>query len=234
MTGFDASTAVISIPQPGEAMLARNWVRNGMIALIIGDLAYVFAAAPLGLPHQVVLLFGFAFGPLLSLAFVGFYYFFSLHTKSVAIQASVIFGVIAGTVVNMMLVVQSAVRLTIPSEARAGLGLAWDGLNMIQLGLDVSWDIYLSAATMLLGIAMVAHPRFGKIWGGLTIAIGAALLVVNLVTFPIPTAAAGSIDLGPVMGIWYLMIAIRVLTSLKWVDQRIATGEINSFSPRHL
>ena len=224
MTRFDTSISGIAPPQPGEGMLARNWVRYGMIALIGGDLGYFLAAAPLGLPFPVVLLFGFAFGPLLSLAFVGLYYFFSLPRKSVAIQASVIFGVIAGTVVNMMLVVQSAVRLTIPSEARAGLGLAWDGLNMVQLALDVSWDIYLSAATMLLGIAMVAHPRFGNIWGGLTIAIGAALLVLNLVTFPIPPAAAGSIDLGPVTGIWYLVIAIRVLTSLKWVDQRIATG----------
>ncbi|HEU5100413.1 MAG TPA: hypothetical protein VFU22_15400, partial [Roseiflexaceae bacterium] len=169
---------------------------------------------------------------LLSLAFVGFYHFFSLHTKSVAIQASVIFGVIAGTVVNMMVVVQSAVRLTIPSEARAGLGLAWDGLNMVQLGLDVSWDIYLSAASMLLGIAMLPHPRFGKIWGGLTIAIGATLLVLNLVTFPIPPAASGSIDLGPVTGIWYLGIAIRVLTSLNWVDQRISVALTNSFGPK--
>ena len=126
----------------------------------------------------------------------------------------------------MMLVVQSVLLLTIPSEARPGLGLAWDGLNMVQLGLDISWDIYLTAATILLGIAILSYPRFGKIWGGITMAIGAALLVLNLLTFPIPPAGAGSIDLDPISGLWYLVIMFRVLTSLKWVDQRLVSTRV--------
>ena len=203
-------------------MVVRSWIVYGMIAGILADVAYTLAVAPLGLPLQAAILCGMAFGPLLSLAFVGLYRFVGLHKKTVAIQAATIFGVIAGTIVNMMIVVQSAIRLTIPGESRAGLGLAWEGLNMVQLGLDVSWDIYFSAATIFLGIAMLAHPRFGKIWGGLTLVIGAALLLLNLLTFPIPPASAGLIDIGPISGILYLVISIRVLTSLKWVDQIMA------------
>ncbi len=204
-------------------MFVRNWIVYGTIAGIFGDLAYALAVAPLGLPLRIAILFGMAFGPLLSLAFVGLYYFFTIHKKTVAIQAGMIFGVIAGTIMNMMVVVQSAIGLTVPSEARAGLGLAWNGLNMVQLGLDVSWDIYFSAATILLGIAMFTHPRFGRIWGGLTLVIGAALLVLNLLTFPIPPASSGLIDIGPISGIWYLIILIRVLMSLKWIDQTVTT-----------
>jgi len=144
-----------------------------------------------------------------------------------AIQASMIFGVIAGTIVNMMIVVQSAIFITIPNETRAGMGLAWNGLNMVQLGLDVSWDIYISAATILLGMAMWSHPRFGKIWGIFTMVIGAALFILNVSTFPIPPASAGLFDLGPISGILYLIIVLRILTSLKWVDQALISNSGN-------
>lgn len=205
-------------------MFTRNWIVFGLIAGIIGDLAYFLAVAPLGLPLKTGFLLGSVFGPLLALGFVGLYHFFALYKKTVAIQASALFGVMAGTIVNMMIVVQGAIQLSIPGEARSGLGLAWDGVNAIQLGLDVSWDMYLSFATIFLGAAMFAHPKFGKMWGGATFAIGVGLLILNLLTFPVPPASAGLIDLGPICGIWYLTISIRALASLGWVNQVIAVN----------
>jgi hypothetical protein len=204
-----------------EKQLIRNWIIFGMIAGILADVAYAGAIAPIPLPDNVRIYLGMAFGPLLSLAFIGIYHFFRLHRKTVTLQAATIFAIIAGTIVNLMLVVQSAIFQTIPLEARADLGLAFDGLNMVQLGLDVSWDIYLSLATILLGIAMLSHPRFGIIWGAATLLIGGGLLVFNLATFPIPPAEAGSLDLGPFSGMLYLFVSIRVLTSLRWVDEKL-------------
>jgi hypothetical protein len=84
--------------------------------------------------------------------------------------------------------------------------------------MDVSWDVYLSVATILLGWVMFGHPRFGPAWGVMALLIGAGLLALNLATFPIPPEAAGAIDLGPVSGALYLFVAVRVLTSLKWVQ----------------
>jgi len=211
-----------------EGRLTRNWIVFGMLAGLLGAIAFFVASGISTLPFRLTMLLGFAIGPLLSLSFVGFYFFFRLDKISVALQASVLFGIIAGTIFNMMLVIQSALFLTFPREARSDLGLAWDGLNMVQLGMDVSWDIYFTAATILLGIAMLSHPRFGKIWGGITLAVGVSLLVLNLLTFPVPPGDAGSVDLGPVSGLWYFVLMIRVLTSLKWVDMRLGADHTQS------
>lgn len=202
--------------------LTKNWIILGIVAGILGDLAYASAIAPIPLPSSVRMYLGFAFGPLLSLAFVGLYHFFKLHRKTPTLQAATIFGVIAGTLVNVMLVVQSAIFQTVPSAARADLGLAFDGVNMVQLGMDISWDIYFSLATILFGLVMLGHPRFGWVWGGISILIGGGLLTLNLATFPIPPAEAGSVDLGPLSGVWYLIVTIRIITSMKWVDARLA------------
>lgn len=164
---------------------------------------------------------GITFGPLLAVALIGLYHFLKLHRKTMALQTATIFGIIAGTLVNVMLVVQSAILITIPEDEREGLGLAFDGLNMVQLGLDVSWDIFFSLATVLFGVAMFRHPRFGTVWGLMMVLVGGGLLVLNLASFPDPPGEAGSIDLGPLSGVLYLLVSIRVLRSLSWVDEHL-------------
>lgn len=206
---------------PERKRLTKRWIVWGVATGILGDLAYTGAIAPLPIPNGLRMVLAFAFGPLISLAFIGYYHFLRLHRNSVALQAGTVFAVIAGTLVNLMLVVQSAIFATVPAEARAELGLAFDGLNMVQLGMDVSWDIYFSLAMILLGMAMLGHPRFGRIWGAVSILIGGGLLVLNLATFPIPPGEAESIDLGPLSGLFYLVASIRIWTSLGWVDEQL-------------
>ena len=73
---------------------------------------------------------------------------------------------------------------------------------------------------------MWGHPRFHKILALVTGLLGAGLLVLNLWTYPIPPGSAGSVDLGPLVGVWYLVIiSLRVLTSRKWLAQRLAESE---------
>lgn len=204
--------------------LTLKWVLIGGIAGLLGDLAYFLASTQLFGARPSYYL-GMAFGPLLSIGFAGYYYFFRAHRLSPALQIATLFGIIAGTIVNMMLVVQGALVLTFPPAARESIGAAWEGFNMVQLGLDVSWDIYISLATVLLAVAMWGHPRFHKVFAVVTGLLGAGLLVFNLWTYPIPPGSAGLVDLGPVLGGWYFIVTLRVLTSRKWLAGQLAASD---------
>jgi len=199
--------------------LSASWVKIGPIAGILGIAAY-FAAATGLLPSRITLLLAFAMGPLLSVAFIGFYHFLRCHRNSVALQTATVFGVVAGTLVNLMLVVQQSLFEGLGAGVRATMGPAWAGLNLVQLGIDISWDIYISIATILLGLALYPHPRFGIVVGGTTILAGSLLLVLNLWTFPIPPGASGLFDAGPFVGLWFLVLSLRMLFSVKWWTNR--------------
>lgn len=199
--------------------LSASWVKTGPIAGFLGIAAYFSAVTGL-LPSRVTLILAFAMGPLLSAAFIGFYHFLRAHRNSVALQAATVFGVIAGTLVNLMLVVQQSLFIGLPSGTRATMGPAWAGLNLVQLGIDVSWDIYISVATILLGLVLCRHPRFGIALGGTTMLAGLLLLVLNLWTFPIPPGDSGLFDAGPFVGLWFLVLFLRVLFSVKWWNNR--------------
>jgi hypothetical protein len=67
---------------------------------------------------------------------------------------------------------------------------------------------------------MLGHPRFGWFPAISGILIGLALLVLNLATFPEPPADAGLVDLGPLLGIWYLAVTLRVFLSWNWAASR--------------
>jgi hypothetical protein len=84
------------------------------------------------------------------------------------------------------------------------------GVNVVQAGLDVSWDIFLSLGTIFLGLAVMQVPRIGRLFGLLGILVAALALGFNLATFPTAPAAAGLIDLGPAVGIWYAALLTRI------------------------
>jgi hypothetical protein len=203
--------------------LTLSWVLIGGLAGTLGVVAFFLASTGL-LALKPSFYLGMAMGPLLSVAFVGYYYFFRAHRLSPALQIATVFGVIAGSIVNRMIVVQGALFITFPAAARESMGAAWDGFNIVQLGLDVSWDIYISLATVLLAVAMWGHPRFHKILALVTGLLGAGVLVLNLLAYPIPPDSAGSFDLGPVVGVWYLVLSLRILGSRQWLAERLAAS----------
>lgn len=200
-----------------ELAISNTWRRMAWITGLTSVACY-FGAAFLPLPDVLARLLAFAFGPLLSVSFLGLYRYFSMHRDSLVLQIACLTGVIAGAMVTLMLVVQvgnNMVRAETLAAADSDLAKeaarqAWRAVNRVQYLIDVVWDIFICTATMLLGIYLWTHPRFGKIWGGLGTLVGFMLVVLNLQTFPTGPAYAGSVDLGPVVAIWVSSVFIRM------------------------
>ena len=211
---------------PQKKSMERTWVRVGIVSGFLASLIYpILILVPL--PRVLAVALVGAFGILLGLASVGLYHVLVLHRKTVSLQVGVASNVIAGTLVNMMLFVQMAIRsgtVTRLEEIsdqgiREALRYTWLSIDRIQLGLDVLWDVYIGLGTLLIALNMLSHPRFGRLFGWSGTLIAVLLLGFNLYTFPTPPADAGLIDIGPFVGLWYFAVAIQVLRSLRWIEE---------------
>lgn len=85
----------------------------------------------------------------------------------------------------------------------------------VQLGLDIVWDIFITLATVLMGVAIFKLSKFGNLYGLIGILVGSATLIINLYTFPVPPRDAGSIDLGPFVGVWFFGLMVYFITSIR-------------------
>lgn len=203
--------------------LVVTWSRVGAITGIAAALVYpLLIAVPM--PDRVMVILAAAFGPLLSVASIGLFYFLGAHRRTVTLQIAVVSNVIAGTIVNLMLVVQLTIREfyqrrlgEATEEASELWRTAYTAVDSVQLGLDVSWDVYISLGTIFFALNMIHHPRFGRVMGWSGVVIGLLLLGFNFSTFPVPPAESGSIDFGPLSGLWYLIVSILVLRSIGWL-----------------
>jgi len=82
---------------------------------------------------------------------------------------------------------------------------------MIDLGLDVAWDMLLGTALILWGAAMRRRSGFGLGWAIVSAVFGIALIVLNAATFPWPPGERGLMDIGPFIGGFMLALAARLV-----------------------
>ncbi len=196
----------------------RRLVLTGSACGLAGSVFYALVAA-VELPRTVALLLFFAFGPLVSVGVVGLATYINARGRLVSAYLAQMFGIAAGVLVNLMAVVQVSNReyfRTYIAEAadpqqKEQLRQMLKGVFTVQLGIDVSWDIFISLATVLFGYALMRAPGLDRWLGALGMLSAASLLVLNLSTFPVPPGEAGSVDLGPAVGLWFMVVSIRVL-----------------------
>jgi hypothetical protein len=142
------------------------------------------------------------------------YCFVAEERESVANQLGLLFAIAAFTTVLAMIVVQLAVG--------AGLGdITRDlneqtaralrrGLRMVDLGLDVAWDMLIGTALIFSGVAIRKRSGLGLGWGIPSVALGSALIGLNAATFPWPPGAHGLFDIGPLIGVFVLFLSSRL------------------------
>ena len=198
-------------------MVEMSWIRLAIGAGMATCFIYpslIFVP----LPRLITVVFAAAVGPLLGIASVGLYHLLRLHRRTTTSELGAIANVLGGCLFSTMLLVQLAVR-----QRAGGLQSVTDQVLAVWLGLDVAWDAYIGLGTAMFAVAMWGHPRFGR-WFGLSgLLIAGLMLAFNVFTFPEPPANSGLIDLGPLVGAWYLAVTIQTWRSLAWARNALAT-----------
>lgn len=193
-----------------EIRLIQAGVVAGLCASVLYP-AILFIPLPLAATAAVAAFLG----PAIGIGSLGLRQVIALHGHSVAATLAAITNVVAGALITAMLLVQLAVRYGIAEAVPSA------HLVAVWLGLDVAWDVYIGLGTILFGLAMIGHPRFGWAFALPGLALGSLVLVLNFYTFPTPPAEAGSIDVGPFVGLWYLAATLQAWRSIAWARERI-------------
>jgi hypothetical protein len=197
--------------------------------VVCGALAVVAYALTqaVALPLRPTLVLVCSFGPLLAIGSTGLWELLRRHRRTATLDIGLVANLAAGVAVTLMFLAQ----LGLEAWFEAGLGgsgqqvspevaeAAFQAGNGIQLGLDVAWDVFLAIGTAMLAWNMREHPRFGRAYAATGLLLAAALIGLNLAAFPKNPGRAGWIDLGPLIGVWYLWVTLRMAWSLRWAQE---------------
>ena len=206
--------------------MAIQWIKLGVVCGIIATFIYPLLIF-VEMPPMVTTILAAVMGPLLILASIGLYQVIKVHKKTVTTQMAVLFNIIAGAILNLMFMVQLTVRQYMQvylkeatnEYAKEMFGMIWKGVDKVPRGIDFSWDVFLCAGTFFFALNLLTHPRFGKIWGWLGMSFAILLIYFNFVSFPVPPSEAGLVEFSPAIGLWYLAVTIRILFSMKWIEE---------------
>lgn len=194
-----------------------RWIKVGIIG---GLLVAVLYPAVLILPGPLIVLTVAAsfLGLMIGVGSFGLMHLIRLNAPSVAASLGAISNFTAGALFTGMALIQLAVKQT---ALDANIALQ-PQLEAVWLGLDVAWDVYIGAGTILFAASMFNHPRFRWPFAVPGLLLGIALLILNLAAFPLPPSSAGWPDLGPFVGLWYLAATLQAWRSLGWAREQLA------------
>ncbi len=199
-----------------------QWIKIGAFGGILANILYPVLLT-VALPGPLEIFLAGLFGILISVSGFAVHYTLSRVQASAWTQLAALFVFAGGVILNLMLVVQLNFVGVLShyqgqtKEKTALEILNWIGrtVDPIHLAMDVSWDFFLSLATIIFAIAMYRNALFGKLWsltGGLA---GAILLGVKCYYFPFTPYDMGlPYVFGPLVSLWYLAVCIQCLTKL--------------------
>jgi len=159
-------------------------------------------------------------GILMSLASVGLYYFIRIHKQNIISKIALFSNIIAGTILVQMFLVQLAIKSSKPEILNGSDKWVWTTINHIHFGLDVAWDVYIFLGTILFAISMYKHPKLGKIFSLAGVIISLLMITTNIISFPLPPYKE-YFDFGPLIGLWYLAVTVKITFSKKWIKQKL-------------
>jgi hypothetical protein len=145
----------------------------------------------------------------------GMYTFIAAERDGAANRLAFVFAALAFSTVLSMVIVQMAVNAAFGEIAKglvSGTATALSrSLKMVDLGLDIAWDILIGVSMIFSAVALKGRTGFGIWWAAPVMILGVLMLGLNTATFPWPPGEAGLFDIGPVVGTYMLVIAVRFI-----------------------
>lgn len=197
---------------------SRRWMACGF-AGVLSVVAYLVAIA-ISWPDTQL---GYTLGVLVICAFpifgivvcYGLYNFIAAERDGFANRLAFVFEVAAFSTVLAMIIVQLAVGAGM-AEIAKGLDeqtakALRRGLRLVDSGLDVAWDFLGGVGFIFLGVAMRRRSGLGLAWTIPTVLLAAALIGLNAATFPWPPDTRGLFDIGPFVGLFFLVLSVRLI-----------------------
>ncbi len=206
-------------------MTRRTWIGLASTALGLASTALVLvvvlaylniATNVVSLPERLALMLAFAIGPVAIVGVLEICRELAPGSPGPMLRVGTVFLVIAFALLNLMLVVQQSIfipyletmRGTTDEALKDSMRLVFQGVNQVQLGIDVSFDIFYSLGLVLVSLVLIRTTRFGMVLGIYGAVVATGLLILNMATFPTPPAEAGLFDLGPYTGLWWLVLIL--------------------------
>jgi hypothetical protein len=212
---------------------SRRMALVGAVFGIIAALDYFYSATgilptpPLRVGYPIFWLFG----PMLVIGSYGFYHYFKLQgQQSVLLEIGRLFMVLAGAMVCLMGTMQAVSRehfdllgiMYPPETASEAVRMGFRGANSIQSGADLAWDTFIYIGTFFNGLFMLTQPKVWRLLGGFAAVFGPLGLILNYSVWPANPGNAGLVDIGPLVGTWYLAACIYLLAQYK--KMRLSTN----------
>lgn len=189
-----------------------GWTRIGIVAGFLACFAYPILIL-VSLPRIPQVVLGTSFGPALAIASIALAHILQARRRTPSLELAAISNALAGALVTAMIIVQLAINYSTAPVADDQLAaLLRNSLWDIVLGLDVSFDVFISLATLLFAINMIPDPRFGKIIGWTGVFVSVVMVYgANIYYFPDPPYTHGFPHLGIFTGLWYLAVTILMV-----------------------
>jgi hypothetical protein len=189
------------IASSGE--LDYRWAPVTAISGIAGVVGYAVISVASHTNSNIIVVplsFAFAFG--ITVSSIGLYHILGGATGSRLALIAAVANVVAAAQLLAMIMVQQSVWATVDQPDAA--------LKAVWWGLDVAWDLYLGTGTILFALSMFRKRGLGAWLAVPGLLISGPFLIFNIATFPQPPDVAGLVDLGPVVGLWYLAVFVRL------------------------
>ena len=105
------------------------------------------------------------FGPLLGGASIALYFVLASERPTFAGQLGAIANVAAGVLVTAMLLVQLALKEAVDENPVSPA--IEDVFDHLHFGLDLAWDVFIAAGTILFACAMLGRPAVSAVGGAI-------------------------------------------------------------------